>query len=272
MGRLELDVVLPDNNTFRHLIDASSAFVQKTVVQVNSEEGMKVNSLDPHDVGLVTWCFKPSCFEKFHCVRNRTLKIPLDFKQLLHVLKCAMPGEAITLRKYALEDDLIVILGEESAESFFNIRLLDIEHDPVETLSSGSDQSTIRMIAAEFHSMVASFAHLDDTLHIDLSRKGIGFTCKGKLGNAGIYYPHNTIMDYPSVKPRSVLIDLKGESISEEYNIKYLKTFSKGCPLSKEAVLRISGERDNILEITFPMEDPNAFICFYLGPRHKGPE
>merc|ERR550519_3308085 len=112
MSRVELDVVLHSSKTFSQLIDASCAFIEKTVLECSAEEGMKVCSLDHKDVGLVKWCWKAACFRSYKCIKKSAadpLNIPLDFNQLIVVLKNAEQNELVTLRKYALEDTLTVI-------------------------------------------------------------------------------------------------------------------------------------------------------------------
>lgn len=193
--------------------------------------------------------------------------MPIDFNQLLHVLQIAEGDETVTLRKYALAEELQVILGDEKFGSFFNIKLLDIEGDAVEAFANTEEQSEVTLQAEEFHRMVNGFAHLDDTLHLDLGANGVEFNCishaYGAMRRAGQFYPHA-----PQLSTKSAIINLKTGGVSEDYNIRYLKTFSKSCPLSDEAILRVSNHLDNILSITFPMND-HSYICFYLGPRHQ---
>eukprot|EP00397_Hematodinium_sp_SG-2012_P034712 GEMP01037254.1.p1 GENE.GEMP01037254.1~~GEMP01037254.1.p1 ORF type:complete len:259 (+),score=66.83 GEMP01037254.1:30-806(+) len=254
---VELEVQLKNVVEFRKLVDAMEQFTQQATVMCTQEDGMQLNCVDSSSVALAKWHWGPSAFESFQC--KGTVTIGLNFNVLFNVLRAATPHEPVTLRKMVGKDVLKVIFGNDE-NSFLSVKLLDIEWDPVEVNDEEGAQTTMKIKTETFQRVMKNFGNFSETINVDIAKRGCTFTVHSDLGQAGQYYKHED-----ELSDRSVQISLVA-NIQEDYNIRYLQTFAKSCPLTDVAVIKVMPGA--VMSVMFPMEDVKAgSITFFLGPR-----
>jgi len=256
-GEIEFRATLTDGRSLRLVLDALKEFMREAPI-ICTPEGISIGGMDNSHVCVVQVMWKKNAFKSYEC--NSSVALGLQFETFLKVVKIADPLKELTLIKEARKDVLRIQFGAERENSFFDIKLLDLENDPLEITDPDENNSTAFTIQSlTFQSMVGEFLGYGDCVNFQVLPKGIKWHVNGDSGTGGRF-----VKQHPSsskLKVKRLVTE-----VNDEYNLKYLHMFCRAVPLTDE--ITFTSTPGEPMAIRFPIHDLNyGHMTFYLAPK-----
>jgi len=224
-----------------------------------TESGMALQAMDSSHVALVSLKLRAEGFEEYRC--DRSLNMGVNLANMSKILKCAANDDSVTFR--AQEDgDTITFLFEapnQERQSEFEIKLMDLDSEHL-GIPDTDYSCVVTMPSSEFSRICRDLSQLGDSLCITCTKSGVNFSSKGDLGKGSINLANSANADK---EEETVRVDLR-EPCVVTYAIKYLNTFAKAAPLSKQVNLSLSNDVPIVIE--FKIEEM-GYVRYYLAPK-----
>eukprot|EP00397_Hematodinium_sp_SG-2012_P042964 GEMP01047638.1.p1 GENE.GEMP01047638.1~~GEMP01047638.1.p1 ORF type:complete len:290 (+),score=41.58 GEMP01047638.1:76-870(+) len=251
--------VMANGHTIRKILETIKEFMRECSV-LCTPEGIRIDGMDNSHVALLQLKWNKEAFKAYHCVDD--VQLGIHFETFLKVVKLVDTDRQITLLKEADKDILRVQFGEEKDNSFFEIKLLDLEYDPLEIVDPDEESCTSFILNSTiFTNMVSEFASFGDNVRWHISDKGIKWTVQGESGTGGRFVKN---LSSPAGMQKFKL-SLK-EDIEEEFNLKYLQIFVKASGLSEE--IHFKCMPGDPMTVTFPIGSlALGRMSFFLAPK-----
>lgn len=257
----EFIATLPNTTTIRKVLETVKEFMNQSAIQCR-EEGITIEGMDNSHVALLQLKWFKCAFKEYHCEQDISLGVHFD--TLLKVCKLVDGDKPISFCKEPNKEVLRVIFGAEKDNSFFDIKLLDLEYDALDVDEPNMDVCTSFILNGTiFQQMINTFGGFGDTVNWKVNNKGIKWTVKGETGVGGRFVKNTEQSTTSKFK-----LDLKQE-VDEDFNLKYLLIFVKASGLSDEVHMKI--QPNEPMTVTFPIGNLEfGKMSFYLAPKSVG--
>lgn len=222
-----------------------------------SDRGLHLEAMDISHISLVHLVMKAGSFDYFRC--DRPMALGIQMENLTKIMKCAGPNDSISLSAQDDGDVLQVKFASKDGdtESAFKLKLLSIDAESL-TVPESEDECVVTLSSSKFQQICRDMMQIGDAVTISVSKKGVTFSVKGKLGDGDIL-----VRPSSSVDGQKTSIECS-EDVSLTFSLKYLNDFCKSAALSQQVILRMSNEAPLIVE--FNISD-DSFIRYYLAPK-----
>jgi len=254
----EFMATLANTNIIRKVLETIKEFMSTSAVQCQ-EDGIVIEGMDNSHVALLQLKWNKPAFREYYCKQHISLGV--HFETLLKVVKLVDGDKSISLCKEPNKEVLRVIFGDVKDNSFFDIKLLDLEYDALDVEEPASDSCTSFVLNSSiFSNMITVFSNFGDSVNWKINKYGIKWTVRGDTGEGGRFVKNTTQTATSKFK-----LDLRQE-VDEDFNLKYLQIFVKAAGLSDEVHMKIQpGEP---MTVTFPIGNLEfGKMAFYLAPK-----
>jgi proliferating cell nuclear antigen len=252
------EATLQQGNLLKKILEAIKDLVNEANLEC-STSAVALQAMDSSHVSLVTLLLKGSGFEQYRCDRNLTLGI--NMSSMSKILKCAGNDDAITLRCQDDADTLTFVFEskEKDKVSDFQLKLMAIDAESL-GIPDQEYKAVVSMPSAEFQRICRDLSVLGDTVNISVSKEGVKFAASGDIGNGCILLKQQKSADKES---ENITIELQ-ESISLNFALRYLATFSKATALSEKVKLSMAPEVPLVVEYAI---GEMGYIRYFLAPK-----
>jgi proliferating cell nuclear antigen len=252
------EATLQQGNLLKKILEAIKDLVNEANLECSSS-AVQLQAMDSSHVSLVTLLLKGSGFEQYRCDRNLTLGI--NMSSMSKILKCAGNDDAITLRSQDEADTLTFVFEskEKDKVSDFQLKLMAIDAESL-GIPEQEYKAVVSMPSAEFQRICRDLSVLGDTVNISVSKEGVKFAASGDIGAGNILLKQQKSADKEA---ENVTIELQ-ESISLNFALRYLATFSKATALSEKVKLSMAPEVPLVVEYAI---GEMGYIRYFLAPK-----
>jgi len=197
------------------------------------------------------------------------MSIGISLAALNKIVKTAGNEDILTIKKDDDGDSLGLVFEGSKTDRVaeYDMKLMDIDSEHLGIPDTQYD-AVVRMSSGEFARITRDLANVGDTVKIEVTKEGVGFSAEGEIGNAKLTLKQGSgsaaVVDddedddddeKPKNKKRKaggasasggdemvpVRIQLQ-QSVSLTFSLKYLSNFAKAAPLCKEVALHMSNE------------------------------
>jgi len=198
------------------------------------------------------------------------MSIGISMSALTKIVRTANNEDILTIKKDDDGDSLGLVFEGSKTDRVaeYDMKLMDIDSEHLGIPDTQYD-AVVRMSSGEFARITRDLANVGDTVKIEVSKEGVGFSAEGEIGNAKLTLKQGSgsaaVADdeeeedddgKPKSKKRKtggaagsssgeevvpVRIQLQ-QSVSLTFSLKYLSNFAKAAPLCKEVALHMSNE------------------------------
>lgn len=198
------------------------------------------------------------------------MSIGISMAALTKIVRTANNEDILTIKKDDDGDSLGLVFEGSKTDRVaeYDMKLMDIDSEHLGIPDTQYD-AVVRMSSGEFARITRDLANVGDTVKIEVSKEGVGFSAEGEIGNAKLTLkqgsgsaavPDDDDEEEDEEKPKSkkrktggaagsssgeemvpVRIQLQ-QSVSLTFSLKYLSNFAKAAPLCKEVALHMSNE------------------------------
>eukprot|EP01083_Nonionella_stella_P010336 29452_1 len=229
----------------KKIIESLKDLVSQANLEV-APEGMSLQAMDSSHVSLVGLALsnKDGGFEHYRCDRNITLGINLV--SMAKILKCAQPGDSLTLTADDEGDEITFAFESEARGqvSEFKLKLMDIDSEHL-GIPDSDPKCVVKLPSGEFQRICRDMQIIGDSITIAVNKEGVKFSVLGDLGSGSITCRQTTAMD--KEKQEQVVIDCV-EEISQQFALRYLNFFTKATPLSSKVIISMSPDTPLVVE------------------------
>lgn len=228
-----------------------------------------MQAMDNSHVALSSVELRCEGFDPYRC--DRPMSIGISLAALNKIVKTAGNEDILTIKKDDDGDSLGLIFEGSKTDRVaeYDMKLMDIDSEHLGIPDTQYD-AVVRMSSGEFARITRDLANVGDTVKIEVTKEGVGFSAEGEIGNAKLTLKQGSGSaavaddedddeddDKPKSKKRKaggasggasgsdemvpVRIQLQ-QSVSLTFSLKYLSNFAKAAPLCKEVALHMSNE------------------------------
>jgi len=241
----------------KKIIDAIKELVTDAKFECTAG-GISLQAMDAAHVSLVALLLRADGFESYRCDRNLTLGLNLE--NVSKALKAASNDDAVTLRVTEDEGDTVTFIFESKNKvSDFDLKLLDIESDPL-GIPDTEYKSIIKMPSAEFQKICSNLSTWGESVIISTKKNGVKFSVTGELGSGNITVKQSSTDDDESGGTTVVL----NEEVQLTFALQKLVAFTKATSLSSSVTLSMSGDVPLVTEYVIPQL---GYVRYYLAPK-----
>jgi len=252
-----LKATLEKASTFHKIVKALSDIVKEVNFEF-TEEGIRVQAMDPVHVAIVLLVMSSEGFTSYTCTQNTT--IGLKLKDVLDALKCASNDDPLTI-EYSDENPKIVFKFEGKGQtSEYSLNVIDIEEEGL-SIPSMEYATVIDMESSRFQRICKDLKVWGELVQISALKNGtVILNIQGENGSAKIKLPGEDGADLEGVK-----IEVSDE-VEGSFGVNYLNYFTKATPLSERVSIGLSNGIP--LSVTYKMGDLGQLV-FHLAPSSK---
>jgi proliferating cell nuclear antigen len=233
--------------------------------------------MDNSHVALSSVELRCDGFDPYRC--DRPMSIGISMAALTKIVRTANNEDILTIKKDDDGDSLGLVFEGSKTDRVaeYDMKLMDIDSEHLGIPDTQYD-AVVRMSSGEFARITRDLANVGDTVKIEVSKEGVGFSAEGEIGNAKLTLKQGSGSaavaddddeDEDDEKPKSkkrkaggaagsssgeevvpVRIQLQ-QSVSLTFSLKYLSNFAKAAPLCKEVALHMSNEVPLLVSLTF---------------------
>lgn len=227
-----------------------------------------MQAMDNSHVALSSVELRCDGFDPYRC--DRPMSIGISLSALNKIVRTAANEDILTIKKDDDGDSLGLVFEGSKTDRVaeYDMKLMDIDSEHLGIPDTQYD-AVVRMSSSEFARITRDLANVGDTVKIEVSKEGVGFSAEGEIGNAKLTLKQGSGSavvadddeedddeDKPKSKKRKtggaagssggdemvpVRIQLQ-QSVSLTFSLKYLQNFAKAAPLCKEVALHMSNE------------------------------
>jgi proliferating cell nuclear antigen len=243
---------LPAADFFADIVKAISAVVDEGTFTVD-ENSIKLTSMDPAHISLVSFELEKSAAEEYSCTRQTDISVSIA--ELLKFLRRA-GRESLTLEYDDEKRRLGLVFSDPSGGKVRSFTLNALEtvagKTPVPNLSF---EARCRLSVAAFSEAVSDAALVSDYTRITISPDNIILSSRGELGT------HETRLSKGGPAVYEIEAD---KDVSATFSLTYLdKIVSSSKSLSEEMQLALSTSKP--IKLSFPI--PSGRLEFLIAPR-----
>lgn len=223
--------------------------------------------MDNSHVALSSVELRCDGFDPYRC--DRPMSIGISVAALTKIVRTAGNEDILTIKKDDDGDSLGLVFEGSKTDRVaeYDMKLMDIDSEHLGIPDTQYD-AVVRMSSGEFARICRDLANVGDTVKIEVTKEGVGFSADGEIGNAKLTLKQGSGSaavaddddeDDDDEKPKNkkrktaggassggdemvpVRIQLQ-QSVSLTFSLKYLSNFAKAAPLCKEVALHMSNE------------------------------
>jgi len=245
-------------STFHKSVKALSDIVKEVNFEF-TEEGIRVQAMDPVHVAIVLLVLSSEGFDSYECSQNTT--IGLKLKDVLDALKCASNDDPMYI-EYNDDTPKILFKFEGKGQiSEFSINIIDLEEEGL-SIPDMEYAAKIDMESSRFQRICKDLKVWGELVQITALKSGVVvLQTNGENGSAKIKLPGEDGADEEGVK-----IEVSDE-VEGSFGVNYLNYFTKATPLSERVEIGLSNGIP--LSVTYKMEKKLGQMVFHLAPSSK---
>mmetsp|Transcript_1123 Transcript_1123/g.1276 ORF Transcript_1123/g.1276 Transcript_1123/m.1276 type:complete len:263 (-) Transcript_1123:832-1620(-) len=241
------------------------AAVKDLVHDVNfncDSNGITLQAMDNTHVALVAFLLQADGFDKYRCDKNITLGINLP--ALSKVLQCASNDDTLTMRAQDQPDNLELIFENKTKHAEFNIKLLDLQVDPL-GIPDTDYSSVVTMSSLEFQRTTRDLSTIGDvdTVAIAVSEEGVKFAVSDTMNSqtGQIMIKNAGSIDGASITGCDITMS---EPVEMSFALHHINRFTKATSLSDKTTLSMSPDVPLVVE--YAIQD-TGYVRYYLAPK-----
>jgi len=265
---------LENGSMWRKIVEAVNKDIIENAIFDCSGEGIKLQGMDSSHICLVHLELHKDGFgEKcYRCDRNIALGVKVE--NLLKLLRCAGPNDAITFRADENGGDTLVLIFESPSPndddksvitkiSKYEMKLIDLDQEHL-GIPDQDFSCSVKMPSGEFSRICRDLSQIGDTVIVTCAKDGITFSCSGDVGMGQVTLQQTANMDMK--EKDQVEIEMK-EAVNLNFSLRFLTMFSKAAPLASRVKLNLAPAIPLVAE--YEIEDVEGLgkIRYYLAPK-----
>jgi len=252
-----IKATLEKASTFHKVVKALSDIVKEVNFEF-TEEGIRVQAMDPVHVAIVLLVLSSEGFKCYSCSHNTT--IGLKLKDVLDALKCASNDDPMTI-EYSDDNPKVVFKFEGKGQcAEYSLNVIELEEDAL-SIPNMEYTTKIEMESSRFQRICKDLKVWGELVQISALKNGtVILNTQGENGSAKIKLPGEDGADEEGVKIR---VD---DEVEGSFGVNYLNYFTKATPLSERVEIGLSNGIP--LSVTYKMGDLGQMV-FHLAPSSK---
>ncbi|KAH1092567.1 hypothetical protein GLYMA_14G009500v4 [Glycine max] len=181
------------------------------------------------------------------------------------ILRSAAKDDTITIKADYGAHFAIFIIESPSQDliSHFMMNLVDIDTKPVLIHSEAQYyHAIVKMPSAKFSRICTDLSIFGDTVSIEVTEEGVGFSTKRDIGTSIIFCRHNTSVHKADEEATAIEMT---QTVSLNFGLTFLNSFTKATPLSNTVTIFLSNQLH--LPVVFQYQiGEKGHLRFYLKP------
>ncbi|KAH1211306.1 Proliferating cell nuclear antigen [Glycine max] len=143
------------------------------------------------------------------------------------------------------------------------MNLVDIDTKPVLIHSEAQYyHAIVKMPSAKFSRICTDLSIFGDTVSIEVTEEGVGFSTKRDIGTSIIFCWHNTSVHKADEEATAIEMT---QTVSLNFGLTFLNSFTKATPLSNTVTIFLSNQLH--LPVVFQYQiGEKGHLRFYLKP------
>ncbi|KHN23807.1 Proliferating cell nuclear antigen [Glycine soja] len=157
----------------------------------------------------------------------------------------------------------VVCVIAQDLISHFMMNLVDIDTKPVLIHSEAQYyHAIVKMPSAKFSRICTDLSIFGDTVSIEVTEEGVGFSTKRDIGTSIIFCWHNTSVHKADEEATAIEMT---QTVSLNFGLTFLNSFTKATPLSNTVTIFLSNQLH--LPVVFQYQiGEKGHLRFYLKP------
>lgn len=237
-----------NSDYFKKLINFLSTIVDQVNFRIN-DNGIYIISLDSSHVALVDVYIPIEFFNTFNVKDNKIIGINLLI--LVKIFNHINSNDELIFKINEDKDNVELIFNNVSYKKNYNLKLMEIDEDGLE-VSKIEDKTLLYFESRYFNDLIKDFTDIGEIIQITIEENKIIFFSKGDMTDFNMEFDIDSI-DYENL-----------QNINQDFGIKYLQNFTKGCNLNKNITIEFA--HDYPLKMNYKIMD-KGYISYYIAPK-----
>ncbi|CEH18343.1 proliferating cell nuclear antigen [Ceraceosorus bombacis] len=279
-----LEARMQSASTLKKVIDAVRDLITDANFDCN-EEGIRMQAMDNSHVALSSVELRSDGFAPYRC--DRPMSIGVSLVSLTKIIKTADNNDTVTIKKDDDGDSLGIMFESSKSDRVaeYDMKLMDIDSEHLGIPDTQYD-AVVSMASGEYARICRDLSVVGESVRIDVSKEGVGFSADGELGVAKLTLkqgagsatgagdddddddedskPNKKKRKAGSGEDKVVPVEIRlNQSVSLTFSLKYLTMFAKAAPLCDRVSLHMSNEVPLLCEFGFD----DGHVRFYLAPK-----
>jgi proliferating cell nuclear antigen len=240
--KYSLEVRTVQSSSFKILIEAMKELLTDTSIEFD-ETGMKIISMDNHQVVLVHLKLEACKFEHYFC--ESKIVIGVNMLNLYKLIRAINSNDILTLFIDSEDMNHLSIKienGEKNTKTTYKLNLMDLDNPKI-SIDDADFNSVINLPSIDFQKICRDMNNIADFVEIKNIDTQLILSCKGDF-----CYQETIIAD--NENGNAISSKNSGEIVQGIFNLKYLVLFTKCTNLCSTVELHLKNDYPLLVKYT----------------------